>query len=270
VQSGNQRQVPDVSAAAAGGEYSIYTQGSWTTVGGTSAATPLWAAYLTLHDQKAVAAGKSRIGFANPSLYQVAGSSSYGSTFHDVTSGTNRYYSAGANFDLASGWGSPKADALSAALLGGSTPPPPTGGVTNGDFEAGNTGGWTATGATGVVTSGVYQGSYSAQVGTNSPTTDSSLAQTFTAPTGTSTLSLAYNVACPDTVTYDWATVTLKDNTAGTSKTLLGKTCTLGAGWKTLSTAVTAGHSYTLTLANHDDDYSGDETYTLFDNVKLS
>jgi hypothetical protein len=30
---------------------------------------------------------------------------------------------------------------------------------------------------------------------------------------------------------------------------------------------VTAGHSVTLTLIDHDDDYPGDPTYTLFDDV---
>ncbi|KAA2261351.1 peptidase S8 [Solihabitans fulvus] len=270
VTSSNKRQVPDVSAAAAGGEYSIYTQGSWTTVGGTSAATPLWAGYLTLHNQKAVAAGKAKIGAANAAIYSVANSSSYGSTFHDVTSGTNRYYSAGANFDLASGWGTPVADALSTALLGGgSTTPPPSGGIANGDFETGSLTGWTAAGPTSVVNSGTYAGSYSAQVGSVDPAGDSSIAQTFTAPTGTSSLSFAYNVVCNDSVTYDWATATLKDNTAGTTKTVLAKTCTLGAGWKTASASVVAGHSYTLTLANHDDNYAGDPTYTLYDGVKL-
>jgi hypothetical protein len=30
-----------------------------------------------------------------------------------------------------------------------------------------------------------------------------------------------------------------------------------------------AGHSYTLTLLNHDDNYPSDPTYTLFDDVTL-
>ncbi len=32
-------------------------------------------------------------------------------------------------------------------------------------------------------------------------------------------------MTCPDTVTYDWATVTLKDNTTGTTATLVARTC---------------------------------------------
>ena len=75
---------------------------------------------------------------------------------------------------------------------------------------------------------------------------------------------------CPDTVTYDWATATLKDNTTGTTTTVLAKTCTQGAGWKQVTKAVTAGHSYTLTLTSKDDNYAGDPTYTLYDDVTVS
>jgi hypothetical protein len=37
-----------------------------------------------------------------------------------------------------------------------------------------------------------------------------------------------------------------------------------------VSTTITAGHSYTLTLTNKDDNYSGDATYTLYDDVAVS
>jgi hypothetical protein len=77
-------------------------------------------------------------------------------------------------------------------------------------------------------------------------------------------------VTCPDTVTYDWATATLKDNTANTTKTVLAKTCVSSSGWKQVSTSLTSGHSYTLTLTSHDDNYAGDPTYTLYDDVAVS
>ena len=32
---------------------------------------------------------------------------------------------------------------------------------------------------------------------------------------------------------------------------------------------VAAGHSYTLTLTSHDDNYAGDATYTKYDDVVL-
>jgi hypothetical protein len=37
-----------------------------------------------------------------------------------------------------------------------------------------------------------------------------------------------------------------------------------------VSASVTAGHSYTLTLLSHDDNYPSDPTYTLFDAVVVS
>ena len=90
---------------------------------------------------------------------------------------------------------------------------------------------------------------------------------TFVAP-GTG-ISLWYKETCPDTVTYDWALVTLKDNTAGSTATLVAKICTNNS-WTNVTGSVTAGHSYTLALTNHDDNYSGDPTYTVVDDVTLN
>jgi kumamolisin len=107
------RQVPDVSAAASGGEYSVYIQGAWGRNGGTSAASPLWASYLTLVNQRAGILGKLRIGQLNPKLYALGGVA-----VNDVTVGDNRFYKAGSGFDMASGWGSPNGVTLGDALLG--------------------------------------------------------------------------------------------------------------------------------------------------------
>ncbi len=150
--------------------------------------------------------------------------------------------------------------------------PPGTGGITNGGFEAGSLSGWTASGVTsGVTTSTPHSGTYAAQLGSTSPTNgDSSIAQTFTVPSGNNTLSFWYNLTCPDSVTYDWATATLTDNTTATTSTPLAKTCVAASGWKQVSATVTAGHSYTLTLTSHDDNYAGDATYTKYDDVALS
>jgi serine protease len=71
-------------------------------------------------------------------------------------------------------------------------------------------------------------------------------------------------------VTYDWATATLKDNTSVTTTTILAKTCNNNAMRVQVTASVTAGHSYTLTLISHDDNYPGDPTYTLFDDVNVS
>ncbi len=147
------------------------------------------------------------------------------------------------------------------------------GGIANGGFETGSLSGWTASGpAAGVTTTGPHGGVYAALMGSLSTPTngDSSIVQTFTAPTGSTKVSFYYNVTCPDTVTYDWATATLKDNTTNTTTTVLAKTCVSSSGWKPVTATVTAGHSYTLTLTSHDDNYTGDPTAAAFDDVTVS
>jgi kumamolisin len=121
------REAPDVSADAdpyTG--YVFYYEGAWTSIGGTSAAAPLWAALTALFDASSSCADAA-IGFANPSLYDVAGSSSYSASFSDITSGDNDYtgthsgkFPAGTAYDMASGLGTPMAGGLDSALCGGS------------------------------------------------------------------------------------------------------------------------------------------------------
>jgi hypothetical protein len=155
------------------------------------------------------------------------------------------------------------------------TPPPP--GITNGGFETGDFSGWTRTGAStavvppAVTPGGCHSGSYCARLGNTGPTNgDSSISQTFTVPSGASQLSFFYNVTCPDTVTYDWATATLKDNATGTTTTVLPNTCVSSSGWQQVTAPVVAGDSYTLTLTSHDDNWPGEPTYTLYDDVTLN
>ena len=125
------REVPDVSAdgdPASG--YLIYWNGGgavggqprgWQGIGGTSGAAPLWAALLALADGSRACAGAS-VGYANPGLYQAAGSA-YAANFNDVVSGNNDFtgtnsgrYAAGAGYDPATGLGTPDAATLAAAL----------------------------------------------------------------------------------------------------------------------------------------------------------
>jgi len=115
-----QRQVPDVSADAdplTG--FHIIFGGRDEQVGGTSAATPLWAGTAALINQDLKQKGLHEIGFANPALYWMGENSSRLSAkpFHDVTSGNNLFYDAGNGWDFATGWGSMDAGALDAAWM---------------------------------------------------------------------------------------------------------------------------------------------------------
>jgi kumamolisin len=112
------RNGPDVSANA---NFTFYVCADQTTCtanlyGGTSFAAPMWAGYLALVNQKAVADLKPTLGFINPALYDIGLSSSYDADFHDITSGSNGD-PATIGYDLATGWGSPNGSGLVNALI---------------------------------------------------------------------------------------------------------------------------------------------------------
>jgi kumamolisin len=77
-------------------------------VGGTSATAPLWAALIACINQ----ALGTRVGFLNPTLYQMASSN----VFRDIVSGDNGSYQASAGWDCCSGLGAPNGARLLAAL----------------------------------------------------------------------------------------------------------------------------------------------------------
>lgn len=105
------RNGPDVSANA---NFTFYVCADQTTCtaneyGGTSFAAPMWAGFIALVNQQRVANGKKTIGFINPYIYPENVTSTYGTDFHDITSGKSGSYTAVTGYDLVTGWGSPKA-----------------------------------------------------------------------------------------------------------------------------------------------------------------
>ncbi len=111
------RAVPDVSANADPDTgYAVYFQGAMTVVGGTSAATPLWAALGARLNQARAQNKKGAIGFLNGDLYNLGGG-----VMRDITEGNNNYagvvgYRCTPGWDAVTGWGSPVASALIKAL----------------------------------------------------------------------------------------------------------------------------------------------------------
>jgi subtilase family serine protease len=112
---GTTRELPDVSADAdpATGwimydhRFAHDGRSGFTEVGGTSAATPFWAAATALIDQYARKHGIRSVGFANSFLYGIASTPQPYRPFHDITTGANLHYGAGIGWDAATGLGSP-------------------------------------------------------------------------------------------------------------------------------------------------------------------
>jgi kumamolisin len=104
------REVPDVSAdAAPSSGAAVRVKGRWVSEGGTSLATPVWAAVTSLIDQYLRGRGDAPVGFANPWLYRLASGSPPFPAIHDVTAGTNDFYPAGPGYDMVTGLGTPDA-----------------------------------------------------------------------------------------------------------------------------------------------------------------
>lgn len=107
------RGIPDVAINASPlSGYSVLIHGRRETIGGTAAATPLWAGLIVLMNQ---ALGKV-VGYVNPTIYTKL---SPATIFRDITEGNNGSYSAGPGWDPVTGWGSPDGRKLLRALQGG-------------------------------------------------------------------------------------------------------------------------------------------------------
>jgi len=147
---GNGRIVPDVAGLAdLVPGYAIFCtapecrsaaqpEGGWQAIGGTSAATPLYAGGVLLADGYQAKHGAPPLGFLNPLIYEVgreakAGVAAAKNVLLDVTRGNNDLgaltpvdagggkpfgvFSAGVGYDAASGWGSLKMPGLAATAV---------------------------------------------------------------------------------------------------------------------------------------------------------
>jgi subtilase family serine protease len=117
-----QRATPDVAynSAINGGvviNFTLLGQPLHTLMGGTSAATPQWAAIVALANELRGRQGRLPLGQATPQLYAIGSSKGdYQPDFHDISVGNNALggdptqmpgFSAGPGYDLATGLGTP-------------------------------------------------------------------------------------------------------------------------------------------------------------------
>ncbi len=112
------RMVPDVSADAdplTG--YSVFctiaasecpTSG-WVSIGGTSAAAPLWAGIALDTNEYLKELGAPALGSASTQIYTLYSTTQTFPAYHDVIAGNNLFYSAGMGYDLTTGVGTPDA-----------------------------------------------------------------------------------------------------------------------------------------------------------------
>jgi subtilase family serine protease len=258
------RNGPDVSANA---NFSFYacadktcTANEW---GGTSFAAPMWAGYLALVNQQAVANGNGPVGFINPTLYTIGLSSSYDTDFHDITSGENGY-EATTGYDLATGWGSPNRAGLINAIAGTSSSPGFTLSASPGSVSVmrGSSGNTTITST---VTNGFNSAiSLSATglpagvtVGFNPTSITGAGTSTMTIMVAASTATGTYNIAVTGTSGGTTQTATLSLTVSGATSdgfTLSASPTTIsvtkpGSGTSTITTLVSGGFDSAISLS---------------------
>ena len=113
IDGGVGRGIPDVALNADPDTgYALIVGQMATVIGGTSAAAPIWAAFVALWNGARRSAGNPPLGYLNPGLYALSGNG-----FYDITKGNNAYfgvpgYDAGPGWDAVTGWGSPLVGAL--------------------------------------------------------------------------------------------------------------------------------------------------------------
>lgn len=82
--------------------YSVLYNGRWSVYGGTSFVAPELAGLFAVSNART----GSRVGQGGPAIYADANGSNYSTDFHDITSGSNGAFTAGAYWDHPTGWGS--------------------------------------------------------------------------------------------------------------------------------------------------------------------
>lgn len=106
---------PDISTHSV--DFDVCSDNFFYPIAGTSAASPTAAGIMATLNQVREDAGKPRLGFLNPFIYQ------NGAAFNDITDGINNFcddataFPATAGWDAASGMGSPNFPALKKAVL---------------------------------------------------------------------------------------------------------------------------------------------------------
>ncbi len=234
------RNGPDVAAEANTNFYWCADGQCGTGEGGTSFAAPMWAGYLALANQQAVANGTPAPGFIDPAIYPLGLGSGYATAFHDITSGNNGFPTE-PGYDLVTGWGSPNGAGLINALTGPTGPSfSLTANPSSLSIAEGSSGTSTITvvpadGFTGNVTlsaSGLPNG-VTAGFNPNPTSTTSTLTLTVSgsAATGTSTItiggtsgSLSASTTIQLTVTASGPVVSLNPTSLTWGKVLVGKT----------------------------------------------
>jgi subtilase family serine protease len=124
--TGGMRATPDVSMDASSST-PFYFEDSYDFPGytplqlycyGTSVATPMWAALVTITNQGRALEGKGVLANAQEAVYQIPESD-----FHDVTTGYNVVASAGPGYDEVTGIGTPIANKVVSDLVNATTGP---------------------------------------------------------------------------------------------------------------------------------------------------
>jgi len=116
------RCVPDIASVAQNiPVYCTCSGGGWSVVDGTSISSPDWASFFTLVNSLRAAHGKGTLSQTAYDVYQIYYSGNYSNDFHDLTMGSNgncgSQCNAGTGYDLVTGVGTYRANALVNALV---------------------------------------------------------------------------------------------------------------------------------------------------------